>query len=468
MTGRHEDQSFEELFHTAPCGLVSATVDGVVTAVNDTLLGWTGHSRNEVIGRPFSELLDTGSRLFYETRQVPVLQLRGSVEVSLAIRRADGGTLPVLISSVLTRDATQAPVGVTTALFDASARQEYERELLLARRAAEESEARVSVLQDASAAFGSATSERALADALADAARVAFSAVDAGTFLLDGDRFRLAGGSYPLEEWIPVGSVGLGDSSLRSQEVVVLGDLTQVRAVSERLADAMEGARLAGMSIGPMLEGGVAVGIFVCWYSRQREFDAQFVELQEALGRQAAQTLLRLRLQRELEQLALHDQLTGLANRTLIQEEVNRSITAARAHTRPMAVIFLDLDGFKAVNDRFGHATGDYVLRQVADRLRSSVRQHDVVGRFGGDEFVAICEDADADAATAIAERIRMLVAEPFDGVPPSLPVTASVGVAIVDPDADEPTGDELLSIADDAMYRSKSTGKNLVTVALR
>lgn len=460
---------FEALYHSAPCGLVSATFEGTVTEANDTLLGWIGRSREDVVGHPFSELLETGSRLFYETRQVPVLHLQGSVEVSLAMRRADGTTLPALVNSVVTRDSLGNPTGVRTALFDASARQEYERELLLARRAAEESEARVAALQDASAAFGSATSERALADALAEAARVAFTAAEAGTFLLDDERFRLAGGSYPLEEWIPIGSVGLGDSSLQTGEVVALADLSQVRAVSERLADAMEAAHLAAMSVTPMLEDGVSVGIFVCWYARQRSFDPQFIELQEALGRQAAQTLLRLRLQRQLEQLALHDQLTGLANRILIQEEINRAIAASKRHTRPMAVIFIDLDGFKAVNDRLGHAQGDAVLREVAERLRTGVRQHDTVGRIGGDEFVAICEDADGQAAAIIAERVRSLIDQPFEGVTAGLPLTASIGVAVVDPaDEGEPSSDELLRIADDAMYRSKSTGKNLVTLATR
>jgi diguanylate cyclase (GGDEF)-like protein/PAS domain S-box-containing protein len=469
MTGSSADDHFEALYHSAPCGLLFTAVDGMVIEVNDTLLGWIGVSREDVVGHPFSTLLDTGSRLFYETRQVPVLQLSGTVEVSLLLRKADGDTLPVLLNSVLTTDPEQGRVGVRTAIFDASARQEYERELLLARRAAEESEARVAALQDASTAFGSSTSERGLADALAEAARVAFAAVEAGTFLLDDGVFRLAGGTYPLEEWIPIGSVGIGGTSVASEMVVTLGDLKQVRAVSERLADAMEAAHITGMSVAPMLEDGVAVGIFVCWYARQRTFDDQFVEVQEALGRQAAQTLLRLRLQRQLEQLALHDQLTGLANRVLIQDEVNRAIAASRRDSRPMAVIFIDLDGFKAVNDRLGHGAGDSVLRQVAERLRTGVRQQDTVGRIGGDEFIAICEDADEEAATGIAERIRSLIDQPLDDLPDWLSVTASLGVTVLLPDEDsEPTSDELLNLADDAMYRSKSTGKNLVTVQRR
>lgn len=101
--------------------------------------------------------------------------------------------------------------------------------------------------------------------------------------------------------------------------------------------------------------------------------------------------------------------------------------------------------------------------------MRAGVRQQDTVGRFGGDEFIAICENVAGEAATTIAERIRSLIAQPFDGVPGALGVTASLGVAFARPDElVAPSGDEPLSIADHAMYRSKSTGKNPVTLAPR
>lgn len=461
---------YRELYLSAPCGLLCTDIGGAITEINDTLLVWIGRDRDAVTGQPFGSLLETGSRVFYETRQVPVLHLHDAVEVSLTLRRDDGSMLPVLISSVIVRDAGGEPSAVRTAVFDASARQEYERELLLARRSAEQSEARVAALKNASSAFGSSSSERGLSDELANAARTAFEAAEVGVFLIDEEsRFWLAGGSYPLEEWIPVGSVGLGSESLNSGEIRAFGTLAEVRAESPTLADAMDNARLVAISIVPMLEDGVAVGVFVSWFGRPHDFDSQFIELQEALGRQAAQTLLRLRLQRQLERLALHDQLTGLANRALIQEEVNRAIAASTRQSCPMAVIFIDLDGFKAVNDRLGHGEGDSVLRQVARRLKTGVRQQDVVGRFGGDEFVAICENADEEAAASIAERIRSVIDAPYDGLPDELRITASVGVVTVPGDGEsEPSADELLNLADNAMYRSKSTGKNLVSVARR
>jgi len=130
-----------------------------------------------------------------------------------------------------------------------------------------------------------------------------------------------------------------------------------------------------------------------------------------------------------------------------------------------MAVIFLDLDGFKGVNDALGHAVGDAVLTEVAHRIRTVVRMDDAVGRYGGDEFVVVCQDADFAAADEIAARIRAEIALPMEGIPPELQVTASVGVATYVPDADDlPSNDELLVLADDAMYAAKSSGKDQVS----
>nr|WP_246376247.1 GGDEF domain-containing protein [Conyzicola lurida] len=182
--------------------------------------------------------------------------------------------------------------------------------------------------------------------------------------------------------------------------------------------------------------------------------------------RQAATVLARVRLQRELARLALHDQLTGLGNRVLLEIRMRESLAAARRQERALALIVLDLDGFKAINDRFGHAAGDDVLVGVAERLRASVRAGDVIGRFGGDEFVIICADADEEAAEIVAKRVVAAIENSPEGKQ-HLAVTASVGVAVYLAGSVHPaTGDDIFTAADSAMYLSKSLGKNRVTVA--
>ena len=129
-------------------------------------------------------------------------------------------------------------------------------------------------------------------------------------------------------------------------------------------------------------------------------------------------------------------------------------------------MIFLDVDEFKSINDRHGHAAGDAVLRELAARLRAGVRSGDVVGRIGGDEFVAICPDADIAAAESIAERILALMREPVDVGGRRVSASVSVGISLFQPDGGAPpTGEELLIRADAAMYASKGAGKDRFTL---
>jgi diguanylate cyclase (GGDEF)-like protein len=157
-----------------------------------------------------------------------------------------------------------------------------------------------------------------------------------------------------------------------------------------------------------------------------------------------------------IRHLATHDTLTGLPNRTLFIEELGRSMREARHDGRQLALLFIDLDHFKIINDTLGHEAGDRLLAEVGRRLAASLRGNDFVARLGGDEFCAILtEVADATAARSIAERMLAAIAPAFDGV------TASIGLSLYPDDATEPA--VLLRYADDAMYRVKARGKNAV-----
>jgi diguanylate cyclase (GGDEF)-like protein/PAS domain S-box-containing protein len=149
------------------------------------------------------------------------------------------------------------------------------------------------------------------------------------------------------------------------------------------------------------------------------------------------------------------DDLTGLANRRALQRMLRVALDRARAHGLVVCVLMLDLDGFKAVNDRFGHATGDAALREVAARLRSSVRERDMVARAGGDEFVVVLPDLVEGDAHAAAERVEAAFATPLElgGVQASL--HAAVGLACYPGDGQD--ADVLLAAADRAMYARKS-----------
>ena len=172
----------------------------------------------------------------------------------------------------------------------------------------------------------------------------------------------------------------------------------------------------------------------------------------------------RTMMRNELERRANFDALTRCYNRSTILELLEAHLGSQRALGRGTAVIFVDLDRFKPVNDRFGHAAGDEVLTVVARRLRDAIRDHDLVGRLGGDEFLVICLNLDDPAAAVeIAERIATSLKTDFIIHRTPVSLCASVGVAWTD--TDEVDADSLVSRADAAMYRSKraATGTPVV-----
>jgi diguanylate cyclase (GGDEF)-like protein len=163
-------------------------------------------------------------------------------------------------------------------------------------------------------------------------------------------------------------------------------------------------------------------------------------------------------LEKELQRLAFHDPLTGLANRSLFYDRVTQAMRSHSRSDESFAVFFIDLDGFKQVNDELGHSAGDIVLCEVANRLRACLRDSDTVARFGGDEFAVILERlAVPDDVHITAERIVQAVQRPIDVGRREARVTASVGIAL---NRAGDTADDILREADLAMYTAKTTGK--------
>ena len=155
-----------------------------------------------------------------------------------------------------------------------------------------------------------------------------------------------------------------------------------------------------------------------------------------------------------LEALLFEDPLTGLANRRFILTQLAGMLSGARRHHRPLTVAVIDVDHFKAVNDSLGHAEGDRVLAAVAHAMRDHIRAEDQLGRLGGEEFLALLPDADANAGAVAAEKLRASVAE--------VGVTVSIGWAAWEGES----ADELLIRADDALYVAKSRGRDCVVGA--
>jgi diguanylate cyclase (GGDEF)-like protein len=176
-----------------------------------------------------------------------------------------------------------------------------------------------------------------------------------------------------------------------------------------------------------------------------------------SLERSIRYAIERKRTEVQFAHMALHDHLTGLPNRSLFDDRLAHALQRRRDAQRGVAVLFIDVDGFKRINDNLGHAAGDAALREVAARIRSAVRPHDTVARLGGDEFTVLCEDVDGDGALGIGARIVDALSRPVAIHDRDVVLRASIGVALAGPADVRP--EELLRQSDDAMYQAKARG---------
>jgi diguanylate cyclase (GGDEF)-like protein len=169
----------------------------------------------------------------------------------------------------------------------------------------------------------------------------------------------------------------------------------------------------------------------------------------------------------ELERVAHSDALTGLANRHALAAELDNRLAQAHASGEPLSVLILDIDHFKLVNDRHGHLGGDALLREVAIRLRTALRGDSALGRWGGEEFIAILSDCGSLDARPAAERLRLAIGgEGFKYKDQPVTITVSIGIATTGTPPPK-TIDPLLAAADDALYRAKRGGRNRVETAV-
>lgn len=166
---------------------------------------------------------------------------------------------------------------------------------------------------------------------------------------------------------------------------------------------------------------------------------------------------------RTLGRLATMDALTGIGNRRSFDERLRSELTRAVATGRPLSLVLLDLDHFKSVNDTFGHAVGDELLRAFGRLLADSTRACDLPYRFGGEEFAVLCPDSTADDACTLAERIRAAFQRASGAATAAGTRTCSIGVSGTDVLQDDPSSDNLLTTADAALYRAKDSGRNCV-----
>lgn len=444
------------LLDEAPAAVLSVDMNGKLRAHNRKTLEWMGNGEETLVGRNLAEWLPPAARLLYETQIVPRLIENGRVrELVLEIRRPDGRRHPLLVNAdrLVDPDGTARIVIVAV---DAAGRSAFEAELVQLRRQADAAHRELLLLQEATGrlavAGGLDDLGRILCDAAATAAQAAWTSV------------RIIADDGTISTW-GVPPTGLGADNLISGETeqVICRDLEEIALRFADSAPALGRAGVESMIVTPIVHADDRViGEIRCWFRRPRTLGPDEAGTLTAIARQAERVVEHLRLQDRLRHSASHDSLTGLANRAGVTERLGGLLAASTT----CAVLFLDLDGFKAINDLRGHSAGDEVLKIVASRLRGVCRADDAIGRLGGDEFLIACGGLSPVASGMLAERVRDAVSAPLPGAAEGMPLSASIGVIAWAADAAaRPRAEELIAAADEEMYSAKRAARGGVRI---
>jgi diguanylate cyclase (GGDEF)-like protein/PAS domain S-box-containing protein len=420
-----------------------------------------GYTREELLGHDLAEILLAAA----EEERVPALRDAAGTtgwEGELQMRRRDGVEFPAQVRIAPVFSADGVPLGIVGAFQDLTEQRAVEDRL--ARRAAE---------QAAVAALGERALEGGPLPALFDHAIAVVGEVlradFAGICELSDDEssFTMRSGvgfpeglvrnlTFPAD-W----SGSQAGFTMLSKEPVVMRDAGEEQRFE--ISDHFRDLRVtSGLSV--IVQGrGRPYGVLGVHSLQRRDFSEGDITFLQSVANVLANAIDRVRTEEETRRRGLHDPLTGLPNRTLVLDRIAHALARADRGEASVAVLFLDVDNFKVVNDSLGHRAGDNLLRQLARRLSDAVRPSDTVGRFGGDEFVVLCEDVvDEPMALRIAGRLARVFEEPFvlEGDDVHL-AAASIGVVLRDGAQDDP--EELLRDADAAMYRAKERGRSRV-----
>jgi len=445
------------LIEAAPNAIITVDRHGTIVLANRKADEMFGYERDELLGRPVELLVPDSVRSGHVANRVGYRD-RATVRPmgegrDLRARRKDGTEFPVEIS--LGPAETDQGLRVTAVIADITERKRAE--LRLAHGAAR---------QGAIASLGERALEGAgLDELMTRAVRLVsehLSTELAGVMeavpgedelvLRAGIGFR---GVVVGSERVPTQATVSG-LALHSDGPVLVTDLRS----DPRFLPGFLGAQgaVAGASV---LIGSreAPLGTLAAYERAPRAFTPEELTFLQAVANILGDAVTRRRAEEQLRHQALHDPLTGLANRTLMCERLTHWLDTARRRDGALAaVLFIDLNNFKLINDSLGHAAGDRLLTEVAARLGGAVRAGDTIARFGGDEFAILCEDLqDEREAAAVAERIDVALVDPYDLDGHDVVVTASTGIAFATEAAD--SADHVLRAADAAMYRAKERG---------
>ena len=444
-------QRFRSLFEYHPDGIMELKGDGTISRVNVSFEGETGFYNEQIVGKSWIELLAPEKREGAAAGLADAMRGEAAEHDSLLLDRL-GNRIDVALKLVPVHMG-DAIAGAYAIFKNVTAQKSAERTIALQAE-------RVGRLYMVAAARVDSIDDQIDATLRLGLELFDFDAAYIAEF--EGERVRIrnsAGDSSP----VPKGAAYPLDATFARHltggpEMLSIADVDR----SEFSADPARATVDFRSYVALRLEAGTrAFGVLVFAGSKpRRQLDAGDRDLIALIGLFVSAALERAEHNERIEQLAFNDSLTGLPNRVLFADRIANTIATARRYRRGFAVMYLDLDHFKSINDTYGHLVGDEVLKGVGERLRSTLRESDTVARFGGDEFVILEPVVDgpsdsADLARKVHDALQVPVA--VNGVQHN--VQASIGIALFPDDATSIEG--LMEAADGALYRAKREGRN-------
>ncbi len=450
------EQRFRALFDNAAVGIVTVNLDGVMIDANQKFLDMLGYAKAKLVGRRVISAEDGRT----DTRPgEPVRDAASFIDSRLV--RKDGRVLWVrrTVSAVCGKDgSTDYFVNVVEDITDRK-QEELRRtmEYAVTRVLAEEKnlvELFPKIIEiichNMSWEFGLAWIWDRDAQGLKCAATWGADMPELQAFVEDSKQ--------RVFKPKPVEHEGLVRRTYASGAAVWISNVSQAPGSNRAILIAEVG--LQGAFAFPLLRGGEVVGVMEFYQRSAHESEKSLIGTAESIGRQIGQYMGRREAEEKLQFVAAHDALTKLPNRMMFNQRLEHVLTQARRGSQGLAVMFIDLDHFKPINDKLGHEAGDVLLCEVARRLTGQLRTSDTVARLGGDEFVVLIENvSDTALIGSVAQKLINTLMGSFTLSGSECNVTASIGISIFPGNGeDAPT---LLKHADLAMYRAKDQGRN-------
>lgn len=462
------EERFRRSFDDAAIGMALVAADGTLLEVNSSFCAMLGYRQDELVGRHFQAIthpddVDVGAE---EIRRAIAGELR-TFTVEKRYVHAGGDPIWASLSASFIRPRNGAPY-VIAQIEDVSERKRAEAQAheaeQRARRRERQQAAVVELGKRALSGVGFQELCQQTAASVAETLETPF--VRIMELAGDGTEVRqVAAVGWPqrIVEQFDVSTTQAAYTLLGRQPVIVEDAATETRFDARPL---LAQGIVSGMSVAVADEDGSESYAVLGVHSRERRaFTVDDLAFAQSVANVLANAIHRQRAEDNLRHQALHDPLTGLPNRVLFRDRLDHALSHADRTGSLLAVLFLDVDEFKLINDSLGHEAGDTALRAVTSRLLATVREGDTLARFGGDEFVVLSEDLDEpEAAVRIADRMRAALAPPLTIEGGEHVVTASVGVAVAA--GSYPGGAQaLLRDADAAMYRAKAAGRDRTEV---